>query len=122
MSTAPHELVSLVHIPCNNSSAGGLVSNTPIPLITPPALHDISVLLNLIVAVKFAEIHCTPSVDKPPLESISLPDTPFQEREIFVPLGTAHVTETFDPNVMFIEAGNSENTALLPVGGKRLIQ
>ena len=76
-------------------------------------------LLNLIVAVKFAVLHFTPSVDVPVLKTMSLPDKLFQERVIIEPLGTAHVNVTFDPNVTFIETGNSENTALLPVGGGR---
>ena len=74
-------------------------------------------LLNLIVAVKLAVLHFTPSVDVPLLKTTSLPDKLFQEREIIEPLETAHVNVTFDPNVMFIETGNSENTASLPVGG-----
>ena len=84
-----------------------------------------SVLLNLIVAEKVALIHFTPSDDVPVLKSMSLPDKPFQEREIIEPLGTAHVNMTSDSNVTFIETGNSENTALLPVGegrGREVIQ
>ena len=73
-------------------------------------------LLNLIVAVKLAVLHFTPSGDVPLLKSMSLPAMPFQEVAIIEPLGTAHMSVTIDPNVTFIETGTSENTALLPAG------
>ena len=62
-----------------SNSAGGEFSKTPIPLISPPALHDIFVLLNLAEAVSVAVSCLTPSGVRVFGEiCTSPPDNPFQ--------------------------------------------
>ena len=99
-----------------SNSAGGEFSKIPIPLITPPALHDIFVLLNLVEAVNVAVRCLAPSGVRVFGEIFtSPPDNPSQERVTIAPLGTVQVNITVECRLTFIETGYSENTASFPV-------
>ena len=99
-----------------SNSAGGEFSKIPVPLITPPALHDIFVLLNPAEAVNVAVTCLTPSGVRVFGEiSTSAPDSPFQERVTIAPLGTVQGNITVECRLTFIETGYSENTASFPV-------
>ena len=99
-----------------SNSSGGEFSKTPIPLITPPALHDIFVSLNLAEAMNVAVSCLTPSGVRVFGEIFtSPPDNPFQERVTPAPLGTVQVNITVECRLNFLETGYSENTASFPV-------
>ena len=99
-----------------SNSAGGEFTKTPVPLITPPALHDIFVLLNLAEAVSVAVRCLAPSGVRVFGEIFtSSPDNPFQVRATIAPLGTVQVNVTVESRLTFLETGYSENTASFPV-------